>query len=71
MRDPKILKYIPKSKLSAIKSCWHDSDGYWIMLNDYYNADNVDSNCRTIHEDTIAQLQYQIKGITRVRAIYR
>ena len=67
MKDPMVLKYIPKRKLSAIKSCWHDSDGYWIMLNEEYNADNVDSNCRTIHEDTIKQLRYQIAGIRRVK----
>jgi hypothetical protein len=71
MKDPKILKYIPKSKQAAIKSCWHDSDGYWITLNEDYNADNTDDNCKTIHEDTIKQLRYQIAGIRRTKATYR
>ncbi|MBR0542515.1 MAG: hypothetical protein IJK26_10000 [Clostridia bacterium] len=64
-RDKSILKYVPKSKLSAIRSCWKDSDGYWITLNDEWNADRTDWNCHTIHEDSIAQLRYQIAGISR------
>ena len=61
--DKNIMKYIPKSKQHTIKSCWHDSDGYWITLNYGYNAGRTDWNCHTIHEDTIAELRYQIAGI--------
>lgn len=63
--DNNILKYIPKSKLNAIKNCWKDEDGYWITLNDGWNADRVDRNAKTIHEDTIKDLRYQISGIIK------
>ena len=65
--DDRIMRYIPKSKHKAIRACWQDSDGYWIMLHDEYNADRMDWNCHTIHEDTIAELRYQIAGISKVR----
>lgn len=62
--DPKIMKYIPKSKRHTIESCWRDSDGYWITLKDGFNAGHMDvGGCHTIHEDTIAELRYQIAGI--------
>ena len=60
-----IMKYVPKSKKQAIKACWRDSDGYWIILHEGYNADRTDWNCRTIHEDTIPELRYQIAGISK------
>ena len=66
-KDKAIMKYIPKSKQAAISACWRDSDGYWIELHDEYNADRMDWNCHTIHEDTIAELRYQIAGIRKVR----
>lgn len=62
-KDDRIMKYIPKSKLDAIRSCYQDSDGYWIELKDGYVADRTDRNAHTIHEDTITQLRYQIAGI--------
>ena len=65
-KDRSIMKYVPKSKQKAIRTCWKDSDGYWIMLKEGYNADRMDWNCRTIHEDTIAELRYQIAGIAEV-----
>lgn len=65
VKDPKILKYIPKSKLDAIQECYKDEDGYWIILKDGYNADRFDVNIQTIHEDTIKQLRYQIGGINK------
>ena len=47
--DPKIMKYIPKSKHNTISSCWRDSDGYWITLKDGYNAGRMDNGgCHTI-----------------------
>ena len=66
MIDKRILKYIPKSKHSAIRECFHDEDGYWIFLNEGWNADRMDSECRVIGEDTIQQLRYQIGGIKKV-----
>lgn len=64
--DKNILKYIPKSKHTAIRECYKDCDGYWIILVENYIADRVDSNARVIHEDTIKDLRYQIGGIVKV-----
>ena len=65
--DGSILKYIPKSKWGGIADCFRDEDGIWIWLNEGWNADRMDSNCRVIAEDTIAQLRYQIGGIKKVK----
>lgn len=62
--DSRIMRYVPHSKHKTVKACWHDSEGYWITLNEGYCAERTDERCRTIHEDTIAQLRYQIAGIT-------
>lgn len=67
MKDPRIMKYIPQSKKAAIREAWHDDDGYWITLNEGWNADREDDVCRTIHEDYISDLRYQIGGIVKVR----
>lgn len=73
MTKEQIMKLIPKSKQAAVRDAWEDSDGVWIMLNEGWNADNMDAECRTIHEggedftykETIANLRYQIKGIRK------
>lgn len=64
--DKRIMKYVPKTKREAIYDAWEDSDGMWIMLKEGWNADRMDYNCRTIHEDTIKELRYQIAGIRKV-----
>ena len=69
-----ILRLVPKSKKSAVRDAWEDTDGVWIMLNEGWSADNMDSDCRTIHEggedctyqETVKQLKYQIAGIRKV-----
>ena len=62
--DPQVMKYIPKSKQHTIAAYWRNSDGYWITLKDGFNAGRMDnSGCHTIHENTIAELRYQIAGI--------
>lgn len=61
-----IMRYIPKSKRTAVRDYYKDEDGYWICLNPGWEASNTDAGCRTIHEDTITDLRYQIKGIRRV-----
>ena len=38
----------------------------WITLRDGWEASRTDSGCRTIHEDTISDLKYQIAGIQRI-----
>lgn len=64
--DSGIMKYVPKSKRDGIAQAWRDSDGYWIMLKDGWNADGMDIDCQTIHEDTIKDLRYQIGFIRKV-----
>jgi hypothetical protein len=64
--DPKILKYVPKSKQDAILEAYHDNDGYWIILKDEYHASRFDRGCHTIHEDDIKHLRYQIAGIEKL-----
>ena len=64
--DSCILKYVPKNKLSAIRTCYKDSDGYWIVLEIGYEASRTDINCRVIHQWTINELRYQIAGIRKV-----
>ena len=64
--DKNILKYVPKSKMESIHDAWRDEDGYWIMLREGWNADRTDNKCRTIHEDDIKGIRYQIGGIARV-----
>jgi hypothetical protein len=66
MLEPKIMKYVPKSKAEAIKDAWVDDDGMWITLKEGWNADRTDAECRTIHEDNLKELRYQIAGIRRV-----
>ena len=66
MLEPKIMKYVPKSKIEAIKDAWIDDDGMWIVLKEGWNADRTDAECRTIHEDNIKDLRYQIAGIRKV-----
>ena len=65
--NTKIMKYIPKGKREAIDEAYRDSDGYWIYLKEGWNADRMDWNCHTIHEDTIKDLRYQIAGIARAK----
>ena len=61
-----IMDYIPKTKIEAVSDAYKDEDGYWICLNEGWEASRTDSGCRTIHEDTIKDLRYQIAGIQRV-----
>lgn len=72
--NTQIMKLIPKSKKTGIRELYQDEDGIWIILNGGWNADNMDSDCRTIHcggEDepmdrTIKDLKYQISGIRKL-----
>lgn len=67
LKKEQIMKYVPKSKVEAIADAYEDEDGIWIYLKDGWNADRMDFECHTIHEDTIRQLRYQIAGIRRVK----
>lgn len=63
--EQKIMRYIPKSKVESVEDAWIDDDGMWIVLKDGWNADRMDFDCHTIHEDNVADLRYQIAGIRR------
>ena len=66
MTKEQIMRYVPKSKKEAVRDAYRDCDGFWICLNDGWEASRTDSGCRTIHEDDIKNLRYQIAGIRRV-----
>ena len=66
-----IIDYVPKTKREAVRDAYKDEDGYWICLNEGWEATRTDSGCRTIHEDTIADLKYQIAGIQKVETPIR
>ena len=72
--DAQIMRMVPKAKKAAIREVYQDEDGIWICLNEGWNADGIDCNCRTIHcggEDepfsrTLADLKYQIQQIRKL-----
>lgn len=68
-----IHRMIPKNKKVAIREIYEDQDGFWIILNEDWNADGMDWDCHVIHEggedftdaETIKQLKYQISLIRK------
>lgn len=71
----RICRMIPKSKQKAIREIYEDTDGFWIVLNEGWNADGTDwCGCRTIHcggdgeteEGTVEDLKYQISMIRKL-----
>ncbi len=66
MSKAKIMSYFPESKRESVDEILHDSDGTWIILKEGWNADNMDYRCRTIHEDTVTELKYQISGVRKL-----
>ena len=73
MTNQQIIRMIPKNKKAAIREVYQDQDGIWIILNEGWNADGMDWDCRTIHcggddepiDRTIEDLKDQIKQIRR------
>lgn len=70
MKEPKIMRYIPKSKQSAVKEAWIEDSlcsecrcSYWIHLNEGWHFSRLDEGARLVSQDTIADLRYQIAGI--------
>ena len=70
MLDPRIMKYVSKKKKSAILECWIEDSlcteypcSYWIRLKEGWHFSNLDTGCRIVSQDTIADLRYQIAGI--------
>lgn len=59
-----IEKYIPQ-RLSIAVSFTSIGDGYWIYLNDGWEAYDGGSDCHTIHEYRISDLKDAIKTIRR------
>lgn len=69
-KDPRIMKYVPRIKRSAIQSAWIEEPlcddhecSYWIQLKEGYHFANYDTGARTVSQDTIPDLRYQIEGI--------
>lgn len=69
-----VRRMIPKRKQAAIREIYEDQDGFWIILNEGWNADGMDFHCRTIHSggdemtdvETIADLKDQISQIRKL-----
>ena len=75
MTIQRVMKMVPKSKQSAIREVYIDSDGIWIALEKGWNADGMDYPARLIHcgedefdgtPDVIADLKYQISNIRKL-----
>ena len=75
MTAARVMGMVPKSKKAAIREVYIDSDGIWVILNEGWNADGMDSRCRTIHcgdeEDVdsvevVQDLKYQIGCIRKL-----
>ena len=71
-QDPRIMKYIPKSKRAAINECWIEDAlcaeckcSYWITLKEGWEFGNLDAGARIVSQDTIKDLRYQIAGIQK------
>ena len=70
----RICQMIPKGKQKAIREIYEDEDGFWIILNEGWNADGMDYECRTIHcggddeteASTVEDLKYQISMIRKL-----
>jgi hypothetical protein len=43
-----VERLIPRNKKAAIREIYEDVDGWWVILNDGWNADGMDFDCRTI-----------------------
>ena len=59
MKDEKIMKYVPKRLVGAIREAYHDSDGYWIMLEDDYMDTHMNG-------ETINQLREDLQNVEKV-----
>ena len=62
--DYRIFKYVPNGKRAGVLNCYHDDDGYWIILCEGWHIEHYYAE-RTIHEDTIAELRAVIKRIKK------
>lgn len=63
-KSEKIMRYIPKRLKCAIREAYHDSDGYWIMLNENYL--DVNWGTHVIHEDTINELRRELQNVEKI-----
>lgn len=64
------MQHVPKTKRNAIQSAWIEEPlcddhecSYWIQLKEGYHFANYDTGARTVAQDTITDLRYQIEGI--------
>ena len=63
-KDEKIMKYVPKRLVNAVKQAFHDSDGYWIFLEDDYMDTHM--NTHVIHGYTINELREDLQNVERI-----
>lgn len=61
-RDGHILAYTSKQKAKGIKEAWKDDKGYWVTLNDGYEASRSD-NKQLIFATCLSELRTQMYGI--------
>lgn len=69
-----VERLIPRNKKAAIREIYEDVDGWWVILNDGWNADGMDFDCRTIHSggeemtdvETLADLKEQFAQIRKL-----
>ena len=67
MTKEQIMRYVPKSKVEAIRDAYEDEDGLWIYLYKGWEASRTDIGCHVIHQDNIKDLRWQIAGIRRFK----
>lgn len=63
-KDEKIMKYVPKRLIGAIREAYQDSDGYWIILKDDYMDTHM--NAHVIHGYTINELREDLRNVERI-----
>lgn len=56
-----IKKYVPKKHQDKISDFYKDMDGVWLELKEGYVS--LDTECGTIHEDTINDVRKKMKTI--------
>lgn len=67
-KDEKIMKYVPKRLIGAIREAYQDSDGYWIHLEDDYMDTHM--NAHVIHGYTINELREDLRNVERIDEKY-
>ena len=59
------FKAVPHTLWNAIRDCYHDEDGYWLVLNDGWHLEGYAWSDHMIHEDTMAEFKEAAKCIRK------